>query len=111
MNGPRAPSPLGAREIFGHPAGLYVLFFTEAWERFCFYGMRALLALYVAQRLARPEGAPHVAGFLTLRPLLVGLFGPLHDEQLADPVYGLYTACVSLTPLFAGIPALAHLDQ
>jgi dipeptide/tripeptide permease len=36
------------KEIFGHPAGLYVLFFTELWERFSYYGMRALLVLYVA---------------------------------------------------------------
>ncbi|WP_366512862.1 peptide MFS transporter [Kordia sp.] len=36
------------KEIFGHPIGLYVLFFTELWERFSYYGMRALLVLYVA---------------------------------------------------------------
>ncbi len=36
------------RELFGHPIGLYVLFFTELWERFSYYGMRALLTLYVA---------------------------------------------------------------
>lgn len=36
------------QEIFGHPIGLYVLFFTELWERFSYYGMRALLVLYVA---------------------------------------------------------------
>ncbi|EDP98257.1 peptide MFS transporter [Kordia algicida OT-1] len=36
------------KEIFGHPVGLFVLFFTELWERFSYYGMRALLVLYVA---------------------------------------------------------------
>ena len=36
------------KELFGHPVGLYVLFFTELWERFSYYGMRALLVLYVA---------------------------------------------------------------
>ena len=36
------------KEVFGHPIGLYVLFFTELWERFSYYGMRALLVLYVA---------------------------------------------------------------
>jgi proton-dependent oligopeptide transporter, POT family len=35
------------RELFGHPVGLYVLFFTELWERFSYYGMRALLVLYI----------------------------------------------------------------
>jgi len=36
------------RELFGHPIGLYVLFFTEMWERFSYYGMRGLLTLYIA---------------------------------------------------------------
>ncbi len=35
------------RELFGHPIGLYVLFFTEMWERFSYYGMRAILVLYL----------------------------------------------------------------
>lgn len=35
------------REMFGHPVGLYVLFFTEMWERFSYYGMRAILVLYI----------------------------------------------------------------
>ena len=34
-------------EIFGHPKGLFVLFFTEMWERFSYYGMRAILVLYL----------------------------------------------------------------
>ena len=34
----------------GHPPGLYMMFFAELWERFCYYGMRALLALYVVQQ-------------------------------------------------------------
>ncbi|MGB0915860.1 MAG: hypothetical protein ACPGVI_07290, partial [Crocinitomicaceae bacterium] len=35
------------KELFGHPIGLYVLFFTEMWERFSYYGMRAILVLYI----------------------------------------------------------------
>ena len=35
------------KELFGHPVGLYILFFTEMWERFSYYGMRALLVLYM----------------------------------------------------------------
>jgi POT family proton-dependent oligopeptide transporter len=38
-------------ELFGHPKGLYVLFFTEMWERFCFYSMRAYIVLYMTQAL------------------------------------------------------------
>jgi len=37
------------RELFGHPVGLYILFFTEMWERFSYYGMRAILVLYLVQ--------------------------------------------------------------
>jgi proton-dependent oligopeptide transporter, POT family len=99
------------RELFGHPLGLYVLFFTEMWERFSFYGMRALLALYVAEHLARPEIAPHVLGFYALRHTLARVFGPLDDEQVADHIYGLYTAFVYLTPLLGGILADRVLGQ
>ena len=35
------------KELFGHPVGLYILFFTEMWERFSYYGMRAILVLYL----------------------------------------------------------------
>ncbi len=35
------------KELFGHPVGLYVLFFTEMWERFSYYGMRAILVIYM----------------------------------------------------------------
>jgi len=38
------------KELFGHPVGLYVLFFTEMWERFSYYGMRAILVLYLVAR-------------------------------------------------------------
>ncbi|GAA3619898.1 peptide MFS transporter [Flavivirga jejuensis] len=45
------------KELFGHPIGLYVLFFTEMWERFSYYGMRAILVLYlVAQTQAENAG-------------------------------------------------------
>ena len=38
------------KELFGHPIGLYILFFTEMWERFSYYGMRAILVLYITAR-------------------------------------------------------------
>lgn len=93
------------RELFGHPIGLSILFLTEMWERFCFYGMRALLALYVAHRLASPDVAPHVTGFFAVRAGIESVFGKLDDEQFADQIYGLYTAFVYLTPVFGGILA------
>jgi POT family proton-dependent oligopeptide transporter len=39
------------KEIFGHPVGLFMLFFTEMWERFSYYGMRALLVLYLVSKV------------------------------------------------------------
>jgi POT family proton-dependent oligopeptide transporter len=93
------------RELFGHPIGLSVLFFTEMWERFCFYGMRALLALYVAHHLSQPEVAQHVLGFTALRGVLTSIFGPMDNEQHADQIYGIYTALVYATPFFGGILA------
>ncbi len=42
-----ASIPAHQKELFGHPIGLYVLFFTEMWERFSYYGMRAILVLYL----------------------------------------------------------------
>ena len=68
-------------ELFGHPAGLYTLFFAEMWERFSFYGMRALLLFYM------------IKGFLG------------YGDSEAYAVYGAYTALVYLTPFFGGMLA------
>ncbi len=45
------------RELFGHPIGLFVLFFTEMWERFSYYGMRALLVIYMIAKIDHKDGA------------------------------------------------------
>jgi POT family proton-dependent oligopeptide transporter len=70
------------KEFFGHPPGLSTLFFTELWERFGYYGMRALLILYLAS-------AASSGGF--------GL-----DESAAYGIYGLYTGMVYLVSLPGG---------
>jgi dipeptide/tripeptide permease len=67
--------------LFGHPAGLYTLFFAEMWERFSYYGMRALLVFYM------------IKGFLG------------YGDNDAYTVYGAYTALVYMTPFFGGILA------
>ncbi len=103
--------PPHARELFGHPVGLYVLFLTELWERFCFYGMRALLVLYVVKHLSLPDVAPTVPGYEGLRAALIAIFGPQDTHQIADQIYGIYTAVVYLTPLFGGILADRWLGQ
>ncbi|HSM63475.1 MAG TPA: oligopeptide:H+ symporter, partial [Gillisia sp.] len=71
--------------VIGHPSGLFVLFFTEMWERFSYYGMRALLVLF--------------------------LTSALFDEGWAWPrehalaLYGTYTSLVYLTPILGGFLA------
>lgn len=67
----------GMKHTKGHPKGLYLLFVTEMWERFSYYGMRALFMLYMVQAL-------------------------LFDKETASQVYGSYTGLVYLTPLIGG---------
>ena len=67
--------------LLGHPTGLFTLFFAEMWERFSYYGMRALLLFYMLK------------GFLN------------YDDKAAYAVYGAYTALVYMTPFFGGLIA------
>jgi len=75
-----------------HPKGLYLLFFVEMWERFSYYGMRALLVLFVIQYLFKGVG-----------------------EEISTPyagnIYGTYTGLVYLTPLIGGYIADRYLGQ
>ena len=70
------------KSFFGHPAGLSTLFFTEMWERFSYYGMRALLLLYMVTAVE--------AGGMGL------------DEKTSGAIYGLYTMLVYLLALPGG---------
>ena len=65
----------------GHPPGLYMLFFAEMWERFCFYGMRSLLNLYMISEVFK------------------------YSDEQAYGVYGSYNAMIYLTPIAGGIIA------
>ncbi|MBP5455592.1 MAG: peptide MFS transporter [Paludibacteraceae bacterium] len=69
-----------------HPEGLYLLFFTEMWERFSYYGMRAIFTLYLTKAL-------------------------LMDKELASNIYGSYTGFVYLTPLLGGFLADRYLGN
>ncbi|HET8885886.1 MAG TPA: peptide MFS transporter [Salinimicrobium sp.] len=71
--------------VLGHPAGLFVLFFTEMWERFSYYGMRALLVLFLTSAILN-EG-----------------WGWPREQALA--LYGTYTSLVYLTPILGGFIA------
>jgi POT family proton-dependent oligopeptide transporter len=74
------PSPTD-KTLFGHPVGLFTIFFAEMWERFSYYGMRALLVLYM------------IKGFLKM------------SDGSAYAVYGVYTALVYATPFIGGMLA------
>ena len=85
--------PAHQKELFGHPVGLYVLFFTEMWERFSYYGMRAILVLYlVTQTTDKNPG-----------------LGWTNGEALA--LYGWYTMLVYVASIPGGIIADRLLGQ
>ena len=81
MNTPAA-SPEKSGGFFGHPAGLATLFFTELWERFSYYGMRAILLLFLVAQV-------QTGG--------MGL-----DDKTAAAIYGLYTAGVYIMSMPGG---------
>lgn len=97
---------------FGHPRGLFILFFTEMWERFSYYGMRSLLVLYMVNFLfIHPEVGRRVLGFNAIKGILESAYGPLAAQPLSSQIYGLYTALVYLTPFFGGMLADRVLGQ
>jgi POT family proton-dependent oligopeptide transporter len=94
-----------AHTLFGHPKGLAFLFATEMWERFSYYGMRAVLILYMVKYLLHPGAVESVVGLLGLKAALESVFGPLDVQPFASLIYGWYTALVYLTPIFGGLLA------
>lgn len=104
-------SDVEPKQLFGHPRGLSFLFATEMWERFSYYGMRALLVLYLVKYVLLPEHSPQVIGLLTLKGGLETIFGPLEAQPFASQIYGTYTALVYLTPVFGGLLADRVLGQ
>jgi len=105
------PAAVASRDLFGHPRGLTFLFATEMWERFSYYGMRALLVLYMVKYLLLPGAADGVLGFAAVKRALEFLFGPLAAQPLASQIYGFYTAFVYATPLLGGLLADRVLGQ
>ena len=93
------------RSFIGHPRGLAYIAFTEAWERFSYYGMQALLVLYMVNRLLHPGHIEHIAGFGPFRHLIETFRGPLSVQALASTIFGLYTGLVYLTPIIGGLIA------
>ena len=101
----------GEQTFIGHPKGLFYLAFTEAWERFSYYGMTALLALYMVNQLLLPGHVEHIAGFAGFRAQVESLVGPLSTQALASQIFGLYTGFVYFTPLLGGIIADRWIGQ
>lgn len=81
------------KELFGHPVGLYILFFTEMWERFSYYGMRAILVLYLVSETSNDNAG----------------LGWSQDNALA--LYGWYTMLVYVASIPGGIIADKLLGQ
>ena len=96
------PSRAEDRSFLGHPKGLAFLAFTEAWERFSYYGMTALVVLYMVQQLLLPGHIQHVAGMHAYRSALEAVFGPMSPQALASQTFGFYTGLVYFTPLIGG---------
>jgi len=107
------PATVGGsgRRLFGHPAGLWCLAFTEAWERFSYYGMQTLLVLYMVGQLLQPGHIENVAGFAGFRAALEAVYGPLSIQALASAVFGVYTGLVYLTPVLGGLIADRRLGR
>lgn len=80
-----------SQKVLGHPAGLFVLFFTEMWERFSYYGMRSLLVLFLTTSLV--DG------------------GWAWERKTALALYGTYTSMVYLTPIIGGFVADRYLGS
>jgi POT family proton-dependent oligopeptide transporter len=74
------------QEVMGHPKGLYMLFFAEMWERFSYYGMRAILVFYLTQHW-------------------------LFNDSSSNLIYGAYTSLVYITPVLGGYLADRYLGQ
>ena len=91
------------RAFLGHPKGLGYLAFTEAWERFSYYGMQSLLVLYMAKYLLLPGHIEHVAFFDEFHRL--PLYSALQGPALASAIFGTYAALVYFTPTFGGLIA------
>ena len=89
----------GQTQLFGHPRGLTVLATTHLWERFSFWGMQALLMLYMTKYLLLPEHARDVLGLASFRAALVSVFGPMTDLAFAAQIAGLYSGLLYGTPL------------
>jgi len=96
----------GDKAFFGHPKALGYLAFTEAWERFSYYGMQSLLVLYMTKTLLLTPHVENIAGFAAFEQFIQTIYRPGASTQaIASSIFGLYTSLVYLTPILGGILA------
>ena len=105
------PTRAGAPTFMGHPKGLFFLAATEAWERFSYYGMAALVVLYMVNQLLLPGHVEHIGGFSAFRAAVESVVGPLSTQALASQIFGLYSGFVYFTPLLGGMIADRWIGQ
>ncbi|MDE2500989.1 MAG: peptide MFS transporter, partial [Alphaproteobacteria bacterium] len=102
------------RTLFGHPIGLSYLFTTEMWERFSYYGMRAILIYTLTNYLLLQPTAETVIGYHALKHFFELIYNggqPLAPQPLSSIIYGNYTSFVYLTPIIGGFIADRWLGQ
>jgi proton-dependent oligopeptide transporter, POT family len=97
--------------FLGHPKGLFYLAFTEAWERFSYYGMTALVVLFMFNQLLLPGHVEHIVGFSGFRATVESIVGPLSTQALGSQIFGLYSGFVYFTPLLGGMIADRWIGQ
>lgn len=114
MAGGTAGGAVKERSLFGHPIGLSYLFTTEMWERFSYYGMRAILIYSLVNYLLLHPTADSVIGYHALKHFFELVYNggqPLGPQPLSSIIYGTYTSFVYLTPIIGGIIADRWLGQ
>ncbi len=97
-DGPPTASPATR----AHPPGLWTLAATEVWDRASFYGMQALLILYMTQYLLLPGRADQVIGLGGLEAAITAVRGPLSIEGRATQIFALYVTVLAMLPLLGG---------
>jgi POT family proton-dependent oligopeptide transporter len=98
-------------EFLGHPRGLAVLFATETWERFSYFGNAALVVLYMVKYLLRPEPIEAVLGLAAVKAALELVLGRLEAQPLASQIFGFYTGLAYCAPILGGLLADRMLGQ
>jgi POT family proton-dependent oligopeptide transporter len=105
--------PAKAPTFIGHPRGLLYLFSTELWERYAYYGMIALLTLYMVNYLFQPGHVEHVLGYPQIKHFVETWIAhrELSTQAFASQVYGIYGFLVYFAPLLGGFVADQYLGQ